>query len=126
VAARVAGVYTWGAPRSGDAAFARAFTTAYGDRSYRVRLAGDIVSVPLKTPCVAVSCLSQVVTEGFHRPVMLIVGVSPTVSSVIFISPTQFIHHLFPPTLDLLSDHLSVLTCCICPAPLPLPPLIVC
>lgn len=43
VAARVAGVYTWGAPRSGDAAFARAFTTAYGDRSYRVRLAGDIV-----------------------------------------------------------------------------------
>lgn len=44
VAARVGGVYTWGAPRAGDAAFARAFTTAYGDRSFRIRHAGDIVT----------------------------------------------------------------------------------
>eukprot|EP00208_Stichococcus_sp_RCC1054_P003189 CAMPEP_0206136652 /NCGR_PEP_ID=MMETSP1473-20131121/1891_1 /ASSEMBLY_ACC=CAM_ASM_001109 /TAXON_ID=1461547 /ORGANISM="Stichococcus sp, Strain RCC1054" /LENGTH=812 /DNA_ID=CAMNT_0053529351 /DNA_START=361 /DNA_END=2799 /DNA_ORIENTATION=- len=43
LAARVGAVYTWGQPRAGDAAFARIFTTAYGDRTFRIRNAGDIV-----------------------------------------------------------------------------------
>lgn len=49
LAARVGAVYTWGQPRAGDAAFARIFTTAYGDRTFRIRNAGDIVG-PLCPP----------------------------------------------------------------------------
>ena len=43
LAERVAGIYLYGQPRVGDEAFRRAFCAAYGDRTYRIRNAGDIV-----------------------------------------------------------------------------------
>ncbi len=43
LAQRVGAIYSYGQPRVGDAAFRDAFCSAYGDRTWRLRNAGDIV-----------------------------------------------------------------------------------
>ena len=43
LARRVAGIYSYGQPRVGDAAFRDGFCAAYGACAWRLRNAGDIV-----------------------------------------------------------------------------------
>jgi predicted lipase len=48
---KVTSVFTFGSPRVGDDAFARAYNTAFGRRSFRIVNTSDIVtSVPPPTP----------------------------------------------------------------------------
>lgn len=43
LAERVKGVFTYGAPRVGDAAFSRHFDDAFGGRAFRVTHGADII-----------------------------------------------------------------------------------
>ena len=79
LAQRVAGVYTFGAPRFGDAGCAEALAQAYGGRLFRYVHAADLVSLCAMKPASinTVSCQGQVPAWSCSREVAHTIYATP-------------------------------------------------